>query len=813
MEEKATDGYFERPRLRQKLEGIAKEGLTVITAPVGFGKTAALRRQLGKERPPHLWFQLYEEGDPGWAWAKFCGLVGGLDAALGSELQGLGFPGGPAEVKRLARFLAAKMDRDVVVVLDDCDGPGNGWVGPLLKRLALERIPPLHLVLSGRYNPIENPRELSAKGFCRIISWKDFQFSPKDVEDYFRANGAALPPPLLEEACARSEGWIFALREMLDSYRACGRLQTEDSQALLLDAMLHKLEPEQRRDLFALSIAGVFTAKRAVWQTGGREIRKLLEWCCREGWFVRHARDSQSYALHPILRELLLNRLEESGLPADEAYRRNARWNERNGELMEAIQTYDEIGEYEQVVRILESCTVTSSIDSNPELMIRIFSEMPFPLKIGHPLAYLTYLLFHLTAVDFEGGARMLREFRRYIAGRAPLAGDRLLLGEIALAELFTQFNDLDRMTEWIQRAERQFAGDVSRVQNRETVFSMGSPSILHLYHNKPGELAERAQRFLKELRRYVALANGCGAGADRQMYAELLFETGRLEEAERERLRALPRAEEMQQTGTLLCSAFLQGRLAVARGDGSGLRAAMARLERERGSDNPYLACEASNAIAYLEFLLGRSGKGTPEEFWPRQAVMRGMFPQGTPTQQVVCGNLLLAARDFSGLASFAYRMRWARGNGRFVFQELYADIFLSIARLWSQGCEAAAESWEEALRLAEPDGILLPFVEYGGYLAPLLRAETSGQNAFVARIAAAALKRDRQIRHLVEHPKTLLTPREFETWLLLGAGGSRKEIAGRLGVSLSTLRVYVHHISQKLGDCGATGDARGSV
>jgi DNA-binding NarL/FixJ family response regulator len=48
---------------------------------------------------------------------------------------------------------------------------------------------------------------------------------------------------------------------------------------------------------------------------------------------------------------------------------------------------------------------------------------------------------------------------------------------------------------------------------------------------------------------------------------------------------------------------------------------------------------------------------------------------------------------------------------------------------------------------------------------------------------------------------PDSVLTPRELEVFRLLGRGYSNAAIAEALVISLSTAKVHVHHILEKLG------------
>ena len=121
------------------------------------------------------------------------------------------------------------------------------------------------------------------------------------------------------------------------------------------------------------------------------------------------------------------------------------------------------------------------------------------------------------------------------------------------------------------------------------------------------------------------------------------------------------------------------------------------------------------------------------------------------------------------------------------------------------------AASVLGRALSLAEPEGYVRMFVDEGAPMASLLRRLPSDEVSprYVGRLLAvlrqsggdARLPLDATIPKIGQALAEPLSERELEVLRLVASGGSNREIARELYVSLATVKTHINNLYRKLG------------
>lgn len=115
------------------------------------------------------------------------------------------------------------------------------------------------------------------------------------------------------------------------------------------------------------------------------------------------------------------------------------------------------------------------------------------------------------------------------------------------------------------------------------------------------------------------------------------------------------------------------------------------------------------------------------------------------------------------------------------------------------------AVEHLRNALALALPDGILMPFVEFGRYIGPILGQITNTEyTKDIAQILTLSKEYRRQLdemrQRISQNGGVNLTQQERKIAILAAGGYSNKEIADEMVISESTVKTHLAHAFTKL-------------
>jgi len=307
-----------RPRLEQRLaQALATLPLVLVSAPAGFGKTAAITRQVAQlpAGTALAWVAADEDDD-----------LGRLAACLVAALEPFDLPwrtspealvamqdGQRAARQALAsELLNALAATDVprgLIVLDDVHRIADAAVFVWLDAL-LERLPPhWGLLIAARTDPPLALARRRARGELAEFRQDDLRFDDGEVVDLVRL-GARLPPDAPVDAAlaqqaralqARTQGWPagigLALAHGSRSGAAphaapgtapIGSLLERHVFDYLTAEVLDKLEPELRDFLLRCSVLPELSVARCAAVSGQSPVQaaRLLEEIDRRGLFV-----------------------------------------------------------------------------------------------------------------------------------------------------------------------------------------------------------------------------------------------------------------------------------------------------------------------------------------------------------------------------------------------------------------------------------------------------------------------------------------------------------------------------------------------
>ena len=850
-------GVIARPSLFARLSAASAGGVTLVSAPAGSGKTVLLRSWIaaaeltdraawvsvdpGEHDAQRFWLQVVEGLR---SVGRAAELVDGRTAAPDFN--------GDAFVDRLTDDLG-DLDGPLLLVIDDLhelvatDAPGQ------LERF-LARLPgQVAVILATRHDPQLGLHRLRLSGRLTELRAADLRFSPAETTELLAESGISLPDTATARLHARTEGWVAGLR--LAALALAGRADAEKfvtefsgSERTVADYLVAEVLDRQPDDVRAFLLATSILdrvcgslADRLLGTTGGDRILLGLE--ASNAFVTALDADRQWFRYHQLFAELLrleLRRTSPERLP--EIHAAAADWYLEHGGVLEAIRHRRAAEDWPAVARLLAEQGFGLVLDGQGRAIDRLLAAFPAE-QLADPALLVLLAYRDLSERSVDAAAEHLALAERLAEGLSPRerqrVGTGLTLTRLALArrrgDVEATLHEVGPLLEPVaaQTARELAIGADARAV---ALMNLGIVEMWSARLTDAQEHLEGALALARELRRpFIEVS--C------QSHLALIISTRTFAPARALAEVALRLVDEHgwatdPVAGTALVSLagmdIAQGRFEDARG----------RLERAA----PMIRAEIEPAAAlFVQFLQGDllSGEGRLAEAIQAYRAA-GRLQRTLATRHILTGPvresialLQLRAGDADGarttLASIdeadrnqaetrlaLAALRAANGAYRDAIEAL-AEVLagdlpalrvgtmvqaLVVAAAAHDGLGEPREAEalvERALDLAEPDGLVLPFlVTPVPRLPELLERHPRHRTAHAAllsdltevlRGAAPALRASRT-QALAEE----LSGSELRVLRYLPSNLAASEIAAELVVSTSTVKTHMRHIYDKL-------------
>lgn len=805
-------------RLQESLRPISRCVLTTVVAPMGYGKTTAVNwylEQRAKEQSLRIVrISAYSDNlaifwksvQDAFARAGFNFL---LDYTCPTDAAGAGLL-----ADDFCHELAGKTD--CYIFIDDfhllTDIRVSGFLCTLANRLPGN----VHLIVASRDRFLPAAETVRLGGKVYQIGTEHLRLNHTELAIYAHQCGTELSDAQVEALLYSSEGWFSAVYLNLRTLSERGALPDHNSDiyATFTASMIDPLPEKQREFLAVMGLADEFTVEMARFVTGDADAEKLLAVLTAQNAFVKCLPDGVTYRFHHMMKECaertfqMLERekqtfyLEHFGL-----------WYENHSQYLHAIAAYRRSGNYDALLRVIQKDAGILLASLNPQTVLSDIEACPASVLKEHPLSILVLIrsMFNWRLIPkmLEMKDLLMTAIEEHPEMPAKERGD--LLGECDLIMSFLCYNDISAMSRLHCSASLQMSRPAISIQ-KSGGWTFGSPSVLMMFYRAPGELQSELAEMDECMPHYYKITNGHGQGAETIMRAEAAFMQGHFTDAHIELEHAYAQIEGNGQVNMTLCCDFLARRLSLCTDVEQRYSFEERRAELLRKHNAAWVNIWSATS-AYYHALLGKTEQ-IPPVFADHQLSTIHILAPGKPMMEMIENQVYLAQG--------AYAKVIGRSTGQLTVCEAmhYALVMLHIRIQMAAAYEMlgkrseAREVLELALRDAEPDQFLMPFVENYRYLKDLLEssAEHSAIAKHIVQLGEAYEAYRKQIQNQAARPAALapLTEREYEIVGLLAERLSNREIAEKLFLSEGSIKQYINQIYSKLHIEGDTRTKR---
>lgn len=799
--------YFSN-RIIEAMSGILEHSLTVVEAPMGYGKTTAVREYLQGTNARVLWQRIFDSS-PNNFWKGFARLFGEVDEVRSRNLVQLGFPSDGVSRREALRILdEIQLSAKTVLVIDDYHLIDSFSVNSFIELLAENEITNLHIVLTARFTELPNLEELKLKGYLQHVIQEAFELLPQEIAGYYRECGINLKASEAEELYSFTEGWISALYLMMLNYIAEGSYTRTENIFKLIEIAIYVPFSEEIKDfLLTMCIFDSFTLEQACHMFPKENAGKILAEITNKNAFVKYDPGTKTYQIHKIFTNFLQDVLEnKTAVYRRELCQKAAQWHLKTGDYLASMHYFYRSQDFDNLLKAIELDRGNSFYSEQKDLLIKYFAECPAESKHRHPLALLIYALCLMTFNEMELFSKVCGEFTEVIQNNNSLPDEtrNRLLGEFELLLSFMDYNDVAKMSVHHRKA-CALLKEPSEFMDTNGCWTFGAPSVLYLLHREPGRLAEEVRVLHENMPYYYQLTNGHGNGAEFIMSAERHFHLGDQVNAEIGLHQALYLADVHQQPEIAVCALFLQVRLALLKGDFLSVLNLFEKMRLEM--KKMYALIHTIDLCEGFTYALLRQRDRIPRWIAEGDFHSSRLFFPAIAFANIVYGRVLLisgenlkllgSAEHFAGIASVLPNL----------LANVYTRIYMAAANRQIYRNEEAFAAIKQALEMAMPDKLYLPFVENCDYLQPLLE-QLYREGMFqedIARILELATVWQKAAAQIAkEHfsgGKAKLTKREREIAELAAEGLTNKEISEKLFISTNTVKTQLKSVFEKRG------------
>jgi LuxR family maltose regulon positive regulatory protein len=841
----------------------ASARVTVVSAPPGSGKTVLLRSWIGAaglaERAGWVPVEA-DERDPQRFWLSVADALRGTapGSALVRALTAAPDLDGWAIAERLLEDLAPLRDR-VWLVIDDVHELGSAEARRQLELLLMRAPIELRVVLVTRHDVRLGLHRLRLEGELTEIRAADLRFSLTEARELLAAAGVQLPEPTLGLLYERTEGWAAGLRLAalsLAGHDDPDRFAAEFSGSektvaeYLLAEVLDRQGEEVRRLLLRTSVLKRVSGELADALTGGSGGERILQELEAANAFVVALDAARSwFRYHRLFAGLLQLELRRTA-PGEVTALHSlaAGWYARHGFAVDAVRHAQGAQNWDLAARLLANHWPGLYLGGQGTTVHELLAGFPAEARAADAGLAALAAADELAQGSLEAAERYIKLAERGSVPAPPGRSGQLqvLLGVVRLG-LARQRGNLPAVAEEARRLQAaaeapeavqcdvapaagpglgedlralalinlgvaeiwtfRFEEAEQHLQDGVTLARrIGRPYLefTGLAYQAAVDIVRSAAQAAERCRQAVELAERHGWTDDPAAviaYVNLgyaLVWQGRLEEGEPWVQRAERTVRPDAEPAVAVLVRFTRGLLELARGRDADALAAFQAGERLAG----LLAAPHNLGLgtrAWVLHALVRLGETERAE-----QALADLGEQDRSHGDIRTATAVLRLAQGDPRAAAAALAPVLDGSAPVTSQPLHILSFLreAIARD-ALGDNAAAEhALERALDLAEPDGMLVPFLLH---TAPGLLARHAQHRTAHASLIA-------EIRSLLagnkpappagaQPPLEPLSDSEIRVLRYLPTNLSTREIANELYVSPSTVKTHMHHLYAKLG------------
>lgn len=786
-----------RKRIKTILETYICKPLITVIAPIGFGKTTAIKQFLkDKDNVVQIWLELLQnETDDSLIWYQLYNVLSKYDSDIAMKLKKYGLPLNSLETEKLFDIISKSIDKEVVFILDGFNNNKSKALNSFIEFLVYKNISNFHIIITSRELPMINYKKLKGKNLCETLFIEDLLFTIEEENEFFNLNGYNLSDYEKMTLFKYTEGWAAGIYLALLSYSQTNNFNNlEKHNNLIKTTFFNKLDNNIKNCIMKLSIADEFTIEQALYITEDKRAVNKIKEIAKRKYFIEFT--NEAYRFHAILKKFAYEQLIQSKISLNSIVNLYGMWYLKNGKIDLAISYYFKAKNYEQMLSTIENYP-HQMMDMDSKSVFDLFKPIPDKIRLKYPLSHMIFTYFCIVNLDLDYSKNVLNETKILFKDMLNI-GNGYILAEINILESLVNFENLNKLIENLKIAHSILKGNSSKLPCKDILLTLGIPYSIFIYYKKLGQLKSTVKILETDFCYYCSAIANYEVGYNYLIAAEYLFAIGKFCKAELFIHKAMFKANLKNQFNIIINSLYMLMWISILN----------EKLDDFQDYNKTFISLKdkvnSKILIKDIELGLGYTYLCIDElDKVPKWIIDYDLSSCSTFVKNIGCiyityGKLICAKGLFLKLKIYAESLLENDKLNNYVFITIYMNIFNAIATYNLYGLEAAKPILAKAISLSKQDNIIMPFVENFLSIIPLLE---SFDDEYIELILKLCEKVKLSVNNLniIEH-KIILTKREAEIMNLVAKGYKNVEISEMLNIMPVTVEKILSNVYKKL-------------
>lgn len=794
-----------RPKLEEILSSAIEKPLIMIVGPSGYGKSTFVQQYFSKRQEiRYHWFPMHrDEVDATWIWRRICNHVGIYNREFGERIAEVELPSSKQEVQYVLQMIKKYVSEAFYVIIDDYQECNNQMITDMIQAIAEENTL-LKIILISRIYPDIPYEEMFLRGHCAVLNQSYLTLGKEETEEIFKINGVRLTEEEITTLYEYTDGWISAVYLALFEYKKQGDFgYFSGINHLMKTAIFDKLTPQMKEFYMKISLFDWFSIEDAAYITEMDFFETALFECKEQFGFLYYDANTKMFQMHTLLRTVAEKELEKSGIDIARLYNRAGEYMEKNKKYVKAIRYYRKSRQWDKIAHLYAGVYGSMIMELAPELFDEVKDDIKEQIWEDSLMALLNNIRYRV----MQESADQIRPFFEYVKQKMNNSEkwrtDNTIQGEMMVLQNMLQFNDLEKMNQSFEKACYLLEGKQSSVLGN-SLLTYGTICMTILYYKQSGKLLQTIEQEKQYAKYYMQLTKGRKEGWDDLFDAEYALLTADMDTAYGLAQRVCKQSLFNRQTCIFINSYYVILRCLIYRGDVEGLQTAMEEMkEALKDVVHPILLLDGELVEGYISACVGWMEK-IPE--WLKNFDLEHCTKQMRDIRSgcITYGRILCIQKKWEMLDNIGDQMLVPYTSTIHIYTYTIGYIYKAIAKYYLGEEGQGIHYLKEAIKLAEPDEVRLPFLENSVELSPMIK-ELQDLD-FVKKLNQSMVRYEKGVSAFSaeetkeNEPSCPLTKREHELMEYVKQGYRNAQISEKMHIALVTVEKNLTSIYRKL-------------